>query len=924
MPFEDYQDPIIYRKRKGSTDDPYVPFTQTDKVRNGVILLKEIPNKFKGLTIKIGTTALSYKDNGVPDTNTVIVDWTNGILHFHTTNEGKTYEISGFGEGNVFLPSSKVYLNTDTDGNVTDTLKTLSDEMMANRDLVADTDQQIQNAENIRVSNENTRKTNETTRQNAESTRANNETTRIENENARKTAETARQTAESKRQTDSTTAVTNANSAATYATTQGNYAKQEADRLVGTDVSVLDNKIGDLAGLQTIEKGSLVGAVNEHTTQLADIAINIKRYGATADGIANDSEALYQACLTGKNVLVPQGAYNFSLTPEHVQTVLSSLSKIITYSIITIKLPSGVHSFTSSEISRIGSSCSNIKIQGADTVNTTLSGVTSVAGSVGNYDVTFQLTDASGIVVGDVLQIKDIAPAKVYSASSETRRPYANELAVGFYKMGEITTVTGGNTATLSTGNQNTHLSVGDLVHVKGQTRVITAIDAAPAKTFTVNAPWDLGVTGYQWWYYSVPNSGTCGTGGVSSTTITGVGTSFYSQANAGDLILVNGEFRKIVSIASNTNMTVSHGISIADGANFSFMNSGILHEGSFPVTAVSGNMVTIKNRSRYAKPPKNGISTGTVVAIKSVLKNSGTGHGLVFERGGVLNEIKNIALQGNASSTSSVGIALNGNDAGYSPANGRAVIVDPCAFIEWGVGARLTTGCVLHANKGHFCNNFLTGVDCSDGANAYLRDAVISHNNGVGLFLGGGYARISTAKFCGNAQQGIRQDVGSSAYGDMPLAWGNGSHGIMLVNFCGIQFVDGYSIANGLQGANFQNTAGGRISRTLFAGNANHQLSVTNGKLEATQCWFSGGTSGMNGVSASRSELDLLNTAVTGNDNYGVLANTLARVYADDIYVGNNGSYGLRADSYGFILALRNFNNDFTFAGTGGTIVTQ
>lgn len=71
-----------------------------------------------------------------------------------------------------------------------------------------------------------------------------------------------------------------------YAKTQGDYAKAEADRLVNTDVSQLDLKIGDLSSLHTQSKQSVVEAINETTAQLAE---NVQPYTYIDMGVAFDS-----------------------------------------------------------------------------------------------------------------------------------------------------------------------------------------------------------------------------------------------------------------------------------------------------------------------------------------------------------------------------------------------------------------------------------------------------------------------------------------------------------------------------------------------------------------------------------------------------------------------------------------------------------
>ncbi|MGL4756505.1 MAG: hypothetical protein ACRCXB_29470, partial [Aeromonadaceae bacterium] len=262
---------------------------------------------------------------------------------------------------------------------------------------------------------------------------------------------------------------------------------------------------------------------------------------------------------------------------------------------------------------------------------------------------------------------------------------------------------------------------------------------------------------------------------------------------------------------------------------------------------------------------------------------------------GANLGEFKNIAVHGNLTS-GSIGLALNGTQSGYSQGAADVVMGFGAAVLEFGYGAFLTSGCTLEAWKGHFTNNADTGVWCGDGATAYLREAVLQHNGGLGAFCSGGYMRVSEARFGGNAAQGIRLDVGASAYGDGWFCWGNGSHGSMQVNFAGIQFADGYSMCNGGSGADLQQTAGGRLSRTLFGCNAVNGLSIANGNAEATQTWQTGNGGGASGVIAQRSDIDLLNSAQTGN-GYGIRATSGSEVYAFNSMRTRNVLYGIRAE---------------------------
>lgn len=66
-----------------------------------------------------------------------------------------------------------------------------------------------------------------------------------------------------------------------------------------------------------------------------------------------------------------------------------------------------------------------------------------------------------------------------------------------------------------------------------------------------------------------LPNGGTIGTGGVSSTTLTGSGTNFLLDVAVNDLIGVNAGtvFSRVTAIASKTSLTVSTAFTISNGS---------------------------------------------------------------------------------------------------------------------------------------------------------------------------------------------------------------------------------------------------------------------------------------------------------------------------------------------------------------------
>lgn len=72
----------------------------------------------------------------------------------------------------------------------------------------------------------------------------------------------------------------------------------------------LQNQIGDLSTLKTVDISSLTAAINSIFDN--SVFANIKDYGAVGDGVTDDRAAIVAAYNTGKPIYIPEGTYRVS------------------------------------------------------------------------------------------------------------------------------------------------------------------------------------------------------------------------------------------------------------------------------------------------------------------------------------------------------------------------------------------------------------------------------------------------------------------------------------------------------------------------------------------------------------------------------------------------------------------------------------
>jgi hypothetical protein len=120
---------IILQRRAGTPTDPYIFKSEQRKINNGIVILSEIPNYFNKVQVTGGTDLTWIETStSVPSSkNAYTVDYLSGtgIVSFHPSREGLTVTLNYYGTGSSLISASRVFLDKDINGNITNTLQEL-------------------------------------------------------------------------------------------------------------------------------------------------------------------------------------------------------------------------------------------------------------------------------------------------------------------------------------------------------------------------------------------------------------------------------------------------------------------------------------------------------------------------------------------------------------------------------------------------------------------------------------------------------------------------------------------------------------------------------------------------------------------------------------------------------------------------------
>jgi hypothetical protein len=672
-----------------------------------------------------------------------------------------------------------------------------------------------------------------------------------------------------------------------------------------------------------------------------------------------DYASLKDALATGQRVTVPCSTGTISILAADSPSILPHLHMIDAECDLTLELAAGVHTTTTGNIANVGQN-QNITLEGATPVSTTLVAVNSVSGSTGNYTVELQLASAAGITAGDYLKLDNVVPLMTLSGDNSVFRDRVapNELGNQLANLTTITAASGGGTAAwgaVLSGVLSDYISPGDLLTIKGQTRVVNVVGAT---TVSIFGTWDSGVTGSRAWYLSRPNSGTVntqaaaptgtvGTGGVPLQTITGVGTLFLTEVDLNDLIQYGTDYAKVVDIASDTSLTVDAALTIPNGSAFSIIKPDTTVQGAATAFAAEANVgdVILADGGMSVITNIGGSATLTVAPAMKLpigtpysIITPGVAHEGTHEVQSVVGNVVTVTNKWRGLYAPAINRISGGEVKAIktilrNTASGDGLFFAQNASLKWVNNLVLGGDGASAGSHGIALNGRTTEGPTQIGPVAMFNagDGFASVAWGRGAFVGNGCVlQTRRSHYCGNNEFGVWALEGSTVNLREVVVSGTTGRGVQVNANASLLFTEGHSVGNGSDGLSSESGATIYAEIPCFWQNGVMGMRFTG----ATGVHVNEGITGVNGASgvyaSSGAVGDISRVLAVGNrrENFEILENcsfVANSIWSTGCTGATGGGYGVSC--LGSRMSMSNaalINNDGgpgRFSGSGCSV---
>lgn len=603
----------------------------------------------------------------------------------------------------------------------------------------------------------------------------------------------------------------------------------------------------------------------------------------------------------------------------------------------------------------------NIKLKGvAPLVKTIAASGHSASGSYGDYRVTFQLDDVSGVRAGHFVYILDndefqgIVGKQCYVEYDQSRPRWVfTEIQAA---TPDSRTVPEGFISTTNEGDEDgttvsilrrfldededsptfgrliyepssqviasDYITAGEVLFVGGQMRGITSVSTT-GPSFVIATALDADLPPSTYWYTLINKGGTFTQAEaeileegelVTRNVVTGTGTTF-TDFQVGDLMAHDGTFNPILSVRSDTEMTVAVEKPQVTAALFSIVRTGGAFAGLHPITAVdtANKTITFHLRAFYREAnmdiPIKGITGGVVKIVRSVLETTGAVGGIAVD--GRNFTYGDLVIKGPVVLTGAAGVGIDAK--GQSGLNaGRVTFEGTGGTYGFNIGVDFGVGCVGKVQEQINYAAKFAGLR-SDNSIVEADYSVCGGSPGYGVLTNNSNNNFNWAHQVGSSQ-GYLAATPCNTVADSMRQVGNFSRSVTiqagsyhLVQFEAIHCGMGPSLIN----------SNGRITGTRVFG-GKFPFTATGGSTEARASTFSGyaGNTGLllKGISA-----DLLRSVCLGGEGPAMSASNGASVDFTLSYVKDTGNVIVTQDAY---LEISKSNIEVTIAvSDGGTV---
>lgn len=117
-----FSDPIYTYKRKGTADDPFIKYTDRLHISQNRVTLRELPSREEGVKATVGSGNFYVIEEGVPEKDTIFVDYVTGEIFFHSSHNGKPVTVTYMGTGIKLISDDRIYTEMEN-GKPSETLK---------------------------------------------------------------------------------------------------------------------------------------------------------------------------------------------------------------------------------------------------------------------------------------------------------------------------------------------------------------------------------------------------------------------------------------------------------------------------------------------------------------------------------------------------------------------------------------------------------------------------------------------------------------------------------------------------------------------------------------------------------------------------------------------------------------------------------